>query len=231
MAPPGDQSRALKRAVFVHGAGGGGWEFRYWIARFERRGWQCSALDLQPLEAGLAATRFAEYLRQVATWSAEPCVLIGASLGGMLALMAPSPLALVLVNCLPPGHGSSHPEIVRWAGAPLQETLDALPDGDRDTALWAAGRWRDESGRVLEEAARQGPRRPECPILAVIGGSDMDVTPERSREFAQELGADVLEYPGMSHLGPLMGRRRDEVADEVLHWLSAHISERMPQNP
>ncbi|MBY4597759.1 alpha/beta fold hydrolase, partial [bacterium BD-1] len=78
-------------AVFVHGAGGGGWEWAAWRRVFAAAGWNALAPDLWPAPAGLAATSLADYAVQVRGWLAaapRPRVLVGASLGGLLAAMA-----------------------------------------------------------------------------------------------------------------------------------------------
>src|SRR6478609_7416496 len=83
--------------VCVHGAGGGGWEWAIWARVFAHRGF-----------AGIEKTSFADYRDQVLEWcrgAGEGAVLVGASLGGLLALAvahAVRPAALILVNPLPP---------------------------------------------------------------------------------------------------------------------------------
>ena len=65
-----------RHAVFVHGAGGGGWEWNIWRRVFAASGWHTTAPDLQPVAAGLAATRLDAYAEQVVIWShgsTRPC--------------------------------------------------------------------------------------------------------------------------------------------------------------
>src|SRR6185437_6554618 len=89
-----------RTVVFVHGAGGGGWEWNVWRRVFAANGWHCRAPDLQPAPAGLAATRLCDYVDQVvaAANAAGPpspqTVLTGASLGGLLALAASAQVAV-----------------------------------------------------------------------------------------------------------------------------------------
>ncbi|MCX7033637.1 MAG: alpha/beta fold hydrolase, partial [Arenimonas sp.] len=148
-------------AVFVHGAGGGGWEWAVWARVFAAQGHAVLAPDLRPGPDGLAGTSLQDYARQVGEWvttarAAVPgqrVVLVGASLGGLLALLnAPAADALVLVNPMPPGGlpgPSTEGDIVPWGRqASLAGTRRALPDADDLAALQAFRRWRDESGRV-----------------------------------------------------------------------------------
>ncbi len=226
--------KAPPLAVMIHGAGGGGWEWKFWQEEFEKAGWRVAAPDLMPAEAGLAATRFEDYLAQVESWSegASEVVLIGASLGGILALKAAErlePGAVVFVNGVPPKRiprkvtGQPIPEIIRWANGPLQDTIDAMPDSDEATIRWAHPQWRDESGAVVREV-REGIEvgaLKNLPMLVVIGERDTDILPASNRAVAARYGADIHAYAGMSHVGPLLSTRAREVARQTLGWLAA----------
>lgn len=218
-------------AIMIHGAGGGGWEYDKWRPVFRKAGWQVVAPDLVP-DGSLESTKYSDYEDQVQGWSKgakRPIVAIGASLGGILALSTANrvrPDAIVLVNPAPPkGYrepkGEPAPSIVRWANGPLKDTEDAMPDSDRKTILWAHPKWRDESGAVLN-AVREGIVAPTYygPVLMVIGRDDTDIPAEISRKLAIDLKADVSEYAGMSHVGPLLSTRAEEVAKGVTEWLA-----------
>lgn len=220
--------------VMIHGAGGGGWEYDHWKPVFERAGYRVVAKDLMPASGGLAQTRFEDYLRQVQFWRppAGKVILVGASMGGILALKSAqleSPSAMVLVNSTTPfGVGPKYvgqqaPPVIRWANGPLKETEDAMPDSSRQTILWAWKRWRDESGAVVNEIRKGIPvSKPVCPTLVVIGEADTDIPPATSRALAKWAGADIHSYPGMSHVGPLMGTRSWQVASNIVNWLRSH---------
>lgn len=223
-----------KVAIMIHGAGGGGWEWTFWAKRFEKAGYQVIAPDLIPAKGGLAKTHLSDYVAQVRNWAAgsDHPVIIGASMGGMLALKAAEglqPSAVVLVNSVPPAglEGKPHPAVVKWANGPLKDTQDSMPDSDQDTIQWAWKKWRDESGVVMDELSKGSPvARPNCPILVVYGANDTDVPPAKSKETAAFLRADVFGFAGMSHVGPLMGRHSDVVADRVLNWLKGRLPAR-----
>jgi pimeloyl-ACP methyl ester carboxylesterase len=218
--------------VMVHGAGGGGWEYDLWKPVFERAGYRVVARDLLPASDGLAKTGFEDYVRQVQAWRpvGGNVVLVGASMGGILALRSANlerPSALVLVNSVVPmpvamGYKNlpKSPPIIRWANGPLKDTEVAMPDSDRKTILWAWKRWRNESGAVMDEL-RAGivAERVACPTLVVIGEKDRDIKPEESRKLAAYLKAEVHSYKGLSHVGPLMSTRAREVAQRVVAWL------------
>lgn len=226
-------------AIMIHGAGGGGWEWDKWKPVFEAAGWRVVAPDLVPVRAGIAATRFGDYVRQVTNWCAKhkgkPIALVGASMGGVLALKAAEvvrPFAVVLVNsAMPSGirpateNAVPYPTVIEWSKGTLKETRDAMPDSDEATIQKAFKRWRDESGGVLTEL-RAGitVKRPICPVLVLLGAKDTDIPPEHGRSLARLYDADVIEYAKMSHVGPLLGTRASEVARTVLQWLGAHKS-------
>lgn len=222
---------ATPTVVMIHGAGGGGWEYRTWVAPFRRAGFRVINRDLVPAKRGLRETRFEDYVRQVEGWCPKqgPVILIGASMGGILALKAAEtvhPRAVVLVNAVPPAGtgGKNYPPVVRWANGPLKDTVDSMPDSDRATIQYAWKRWRDESGAVLTKISRGVPvEHPFCPILSVIGQKDTDIPPKAQEASADRLGADILRYSGMSHVGPLLGTRSVQVATTVANWCKSKL--------
>jgi pimeloyl-ACP methyl ester carboxylesterase len=223
--------------VAVHGAGGGGWEWGVWARALAFRGFSVIAPDLMPAAAGIEATTFSDYRAQVLDWCAgarKPVVLAGASLGALLALAAASrakPLALVLVNPLPPAGVLARPlydvrpPVVPWARErSLASTRRAMPDADDAARLYALRRWRDESGAALNEA-RDGiaVEMPRCPVLLIASELDTDVPMAASRALAVRLSADFRTVAGASHVGPLLGASAATTASEAADWLAARI--------
>ena len=219
--------------VCVHGAGGGGWEWGVWARVLAVRGFDVIAPDLHAAEGGIAATTFADYRAQVVSWcggAGTDIVLIGASLGGLLALAAAHearPSALVLVNPLPPAGVLSRPlheawpDVVPWASErSLASTRRSMPDADDAACLYALRRWRDESGRALNEA-RDGiaVELPRCPVLLMASELDAEVPAAAARSLAVRLAADFQSVPRASHVGPLLGRAAADVAARAADWL------------
>ncbi len=221
-----------RAALLVHGAGGGGWEWNVWRGVLEEAGFRVAAPDLVPVRGDVAATRLQDYQAQVRAALAalpRPRVLVGASLGGLLALNAAEGAdAVVLVNPLPPvpWHvdmpARDWPDVVPWRrAARLSVTREAMPDADDATTLFAFRHWRDESGAVLREGWRGvATERPACPMLCVASAHDDDVPPSITRAMAEAWGADVLQTVSGSHVGPLLGREAAGIAAQAVEWLN-----------
>lgn len=159
----------------------------------------------------------------------RPRVLVGASLGGLLAAMCVSEAdAIVLVNPLPPTpwHRQLAPRswdpVIPWRGnARLHSTREAMRDADDASALWAFRHWRDESGQAMSQAyAGVEVAKPDCPALFVVSSEDEDVPREIILDWAQAWRADRLETLANSHVGPLLGRQAQAIAVQAVAWLN-----------
>jgi pimeloyl-ACP methyl ester carboxylesterase len=245
----------MAAVLFVHGAGGGGWEWNIWARVFAANGCLVRAPDLQPVPGGLTQTRLADYSDQVAAHlgalrrelvagpdtlvggkrgkNVQKIVLVGASLGGLLALMnAEHADALILVNPIPPApvngrlpERDAYPAIIPWgANASLESTRRALPDADEATCLYAFRRWRDESGAVMNSAqAGVVVARPNCPVLMIASEHDADIPVTISAGLAHAYGAELRVVPDASHVGPLLGRTANCVAESAVAWLNSSV--------
>ena len=226
----------VRTAIFVHGAGGGGWEWKAWVPAFSESGWTCVVPDLAPVPEGISATHFQDYLDQVLQYrhsiTEGLVVLIGASMGGLLAIKAneSDPVdALVLINSVgPKGFVSEvfpeYPDVMEWSKGTLQESLEAMPDSDQETVQFAFERWRDESGQVMREIHSGIPsQKPSCPTLVIVGNRDLEVAPSLGVQMAKAFHAELRVYKDMSHVGPLLGTAAASVADDTLGWLELSL--------
>ena len=216
----------------IHGAGGGAWEWSRWRGVLEAHAIVVQAVELQPTAQGLAATALQDYAiqaRLALLALPRPRVLVGASLGGLLAaICAGEADALVLINPLPPAPWHLRlvqrpwDRMVPWQrNARLHSTREAMRDADDASALWAFRHWRDESGQVLREAhAGVEVEKPDCPALFVVSAQDEDVPPEIISDWAHTWQADRLETIASSHVGPLLGRQAQAIAIQAVAWLN-----------
>jgi pimeloyl-ACP methyl ester carboxylesterase len=233
MLSPTTMARPTFDVVLIHGAGGGAWEYDKWKPILSHH-WLVRAKDLQPAAGGLAKTTLGDYVDQVTApelsfGGRAKLVLVGASMGGILALRAAEtmkPDAIVLINSVPPAAidrpktSRIIPDVVRWANGPLKDTREAMPDSDEKTIQWAHKRWRDESGAVMRELANGVKvEKPKCPVLIILSDKDTDVPHKYGLELAKLWGADVKVFEGMSHVGPLLSTRAEEVAKYVVQWM------------
>jgi pimeloyl-ACP methyl ester carboxylesterase len=201
--------RSATPVVFVHGAFCGGWAFDAFREPFEARGFETHAPNLPHHERGadleqLALTGLKDYANAIAHYVRElhaPPVLVGHSLGGLVAQMAAIHARVAGVVLLAPSapwgvppttldeHSNQFgltllgdywrrpiPPDYRVARA---TTLDRLA---RDDARKAFARFVPESGRAIREAvqwwmdssmAGQAPvYRIAAPVLGLAGGKD-----------------------------------------------------------
>jgi pimeloyl-ACP methyl ester carboxylesterase len=178
----------------------------------------------------------------------EPPVLLGHSMGGLVAQMAARrarPRALVLLAPSAPWGvaGSSFEEAVTAFGVQMlgpfsagtvepditlmnRYSLSRMPKGAKRPIL---SRLRPESARALRETLNWwldpfmttsvGPGGLGVPALAIAGEHDLVHPPATVRLTAARVGASVRQMAGMSHW--LVGEPGyDAVAETVLRWLA-----------
>lgn len=239
----------------IHGAFCGGWAFEAFRKPFEAAGHEVETPDLRghapadPAEAVIGVS-MRDYAADVAAHVrslAEPPVLVGHSLGGLVAqlvasrtpvralvLLAPSPpwgvagssleeaitaFGVNLISPFAPGAVHADPDIMRHYG------LDRMPDAEAATALV---RLKAESGQALREtlnwwldpfmATSLGPGRLAAPSLVLGGERDSVHPPATLRQVAERIGGRFEMLPGMSHWLP--GEPGWEtVATRALAWL------------
>ncbi len=221
--------------LFLHGAGGGAWEWNIWMRLFRAHGFDVHAPDLLAAASGLQATTLDDYRQQVReklTLMDSPKIIVGASLGGLLALMtAEHADAIVLINPMLPAplhrqmpSREKYPVVIPWRSrASLAGTRRALFDSDEMTCLYAFRHWRDESGAAMN-AAMAGVEiaQPNCPILVFGSEQDTDVPFSLTKKLAENMNATFINLPGSSHVGPLLGKTAAQCALRAVAYLNSH---------
>ncbi len=240
--------------VMVHGAFCGGWTFEHFRTPFEAAGYEVVTPDLRghgpdDKRYAVAGVSMADYAADIAKLCAslpEPPVLMGHSMGGLVAQLVArrTPVqALVLLAPSPPWgvHGRSLEETVTALGVHMMGpfssgveeadrslmrlyTLDRVPEAEREGII---ARMTRESALAVRETLTwwmdpfmtTSVGKLSMPVLVVNGERDIVHSASTARAVARKLGADFHAMPGMSHW--LVGEPGwDQVAQIALTWLA-----------
>ena len=227
--------------ILIHGSANAAAVWTFWQQALAAGGWPSYAIDLRghgqsgPQE--LSHTSMQDYAADVAalaTQFRQSPVLIGWSMGGLVALMvAATGVASACVGLAPstPTRQRDTTVVLRTGEFGGEEygitsrdpdAQPAMPDLDREErmiALASIGREsrlaRDERQRgILIEAL-------PCPLLIVTGTRDRAWPRERYNNLW--LTADYLSMEGASHWGLVLQRRAlSSLIPAVLRWIAHH---------
>ena len=229
--------------ILVHGAASSARVWTFWQGELARRGWSSHALDLRGhgarAPAELGTTRMADYADDVVAFARalrEPPVLLGWSMGGLVALMAaaecraracvglaPSAPARTLDSAVPLRAGTFGPEEYGIVDRD-PEHQPAMADLDRDERVVALESLGLES-RFARDERKAGVviGNASCPVLIVTGTADR-LWP-RQRYDDLPLAADHIEIVGASHWGLVLNRRLlPAISSAVGSWLEKNVS-------
>jgi pimeloyl-ACP methyl ester carboxylesterase len=246
--------------LMVHGAFCGGWVYDDFAVPFIEAGHRVVAPDLpghgaqagRTAVAGLSMSDYAAAIASAAAKLETPPVLLGHSLGGLVAMLAAMRVrtqGLILLAPSPPWgvSGATMEEAISavalyalgpyWAqsitpdyGALRRFGVDRLPRPERRAIYQRMG---PESGRALFETLNWWldpfmstmvyPEKIKAPMLALVGERDVIHPAGTVRETAKRLGAELRVLPQMSHWLPGEPGWRD-IADLALAWLSVQAA-------
>jgi pimeloyl-ACP methyl ester carboxylesterase len=189
--------------------------------------------------ADLSTTRMTHYaddVRALLRRLPQPAVLVGWSMGGLVAMMvaagggvsacvglAPSLPASSRDACVPLRAGTFGPDEYGIVSRD-PNTQPMMPDLDHEERRAALAALGLESRLARDErAAGVVIERLPCPLLVVTGGDDRQWP--RSRYAPMSLPADWMEAPGASHWGLVLSRRAIAgLVPRVTSWLEEGTS-------
>jgi pimeloyl-ACP methyl ester carboxylesterase len=231
--------RGRPPVILVHGAANSAGVWTYWSEALAADGWPAYAVDLRghgaSSQTDLSTVSMTDYLadvRRLAEQLRERPVIIGWSMGGLVAIMAAGAgLARACIGLAPSTPASAVDETVALrAGAfgPAEygitsddpDQQPAMPDLDREERQIALASLGQESRYARDERKRGVVVRSlGCPLLIVTGTDDTQWP--RSAYDGLHLPAEHLVADGASHWGLVLNRRAlSRTIPAVLTWLN-----------
>ena len=244
---------ARPAVIMTHGAFCGGWAFEAFRQPFEAAGYDCLAPDLRGHGPGqnAAGVSMADYAKDIADLikaQASPPVLIGHSMGGLVAQMAAARAQvsglILLAPSAPWGVAGGTMEeagsaVSLYALGPFwlqaiepdyamarHYSLDKIDKAGRKVVF---ARMVPESGRAMWETlnwwldpfmtTQVVPGRIKAPVLGLAGEHDLIHPAATVRQTVSRLGGELRVLPGMSHW-LLSEPGWEGVAAQCLQWMA-----------
>ena len=239
--------------LMVHGIMGGAWYFAKWLEFFAARGYPAYALNLRGHHGSRAVDDFGkvsvmDYVTDVEDASfgirerhpGPPLVLVGHSMGGLIAQKAAeslAPAALVLLSSVPPrGIPLLSWPLFRRELKHVPQMLASRPVivSPRDAADLFLNRvnpaevasfvplWTPASGRAGREITfgriAVDEKRIACPVMVAAGADDVAIPARIQRKVARKYGAVFRVYEGNAHF-LIWENGWDRIAPDVATWL------------
>lgn len=251
------RARALKQPILmVHGGFSGAWTFDLFRLPFEAAGHAVTAIDLpghapgdsRGAVAGQSLTDYVKAVGEAIKAQPAPPVLLGHSMGGLVAQLAAARTSLpglILLAPSPPwgvaatspeellcafgaaGLGMTSPVIEPQVGPLSRWMLNDLAPADRKAV---ESRLQSESGRALMETLAWGldpfasslvPRGGvRTQVLAFAGERDALHPPATVRAIVERLGGELRVVPSAGHWLPQVPGW-DRLAAECIDWIAA----------
>jgi pimeloyl-ACP methyl ester carboxylesterase len=227
--------------VLIHGAANSGLVWTFWQRALADEGWTSYAIDLRghghSHAVDLSHTSMDDYAADVRALARQlkcPPIVIGWSMGGLVALMAAAEGVAAACVALAP----STPARQRQPAAVLRtgefgpeeygitsndpDQQPSMPDLDREERLIALASLSRES-RLARDERQAGIVMASlpCPLLLITGSADKAWPRERYTDLW--LTADYLSIEGASHWGLVLNRRAlATMIPAVVPWMDQH---------
>ncbi|MEO7803695.1 MAG: alpha/beta hydrolase [Actinomycetota bacterium] len=232
--------------MFTHGAWVGGWVWEGFAPWFADQGYACYCptwrghYDSKPVpDIGQVSMHdFVEDALAVAR-SINPDAVIGESMGGLIAQKVAESVslkALVLMNSVPPFMVPASPRVLKSQFKYLGDLLGNKPNKPtyedykllilnnvhEDDARKIYARICPDSGRAIKEMSlgkvKVDVNKVKSPVYVVAGHLDAILPIKVHRKMAKMYGAEIAEYPSMSH-HTFSEEGWETVASELAVWL------------
>ena len=226
----------------IPGSAHGWWAWRFWLPAFARAGFAAHALSFPnhtdapmldtPAFCALTLGDYVAEVRAIAASLPGPVVLVGHSLGGMVAQVAAQDsacAALVLVASSGPRQLGTAREWDYPCDTPVVFAPDAararwFADADPAIVAWALAQLSPESPGVLNGSGGRAvvdPARIACPVLVMQAGLDVSSVPPQDR-LAALYGADHVVIEGAGH-DIMLERASLHAVQRVIGWLDGKM--------
>lgn len=254
---PPEKPKFNSPLVFAHGLWSGSWCWQPWATHFANLGWECWAVNFRgrfeknapEVLKEVDFQRCVEDLSRVVRSTIFPPILVGHSLGGLIAQKVAekeSLSALVLLSSLPPQEVPLAPSrtlrLLRLKYFPLIWLRRSFRPEERDFARsWLAsvaghrrmgiyGQSVPESSHLVSEffgrRVRVEPGRIACPVLVIGGREDRVVPVDWQKVMAKRLVGEFLEYAGHGHW-IMQEEGTDKIISDLHRWLVQKLGDKI----
>lgn len=229
--------------LFVHGAYTGSWMWSKYIPHFMGKGWKCYVMNMRghykSRAMDLTKVSFEDYLEDIKEFIAEcgePPILIGFSMGGILAQKLAETVALAGLVLIDSSVCREVNEKVPYKEADKLTLGIIVPAPDRDEQsidesaediAFQKKYLAMESSKAFSAfafflGAKDGISVDSslitCPCL-VIKAVNNDEDDRRGAATAEHFNAEYAGLRNTTHTGLLVGQRYTEAVDRLLEWL------------
>ncbi|MCL6602223.1 MAG: alpha/beta fold hydrolase [Paenibacillus sp.] len=229
--------------LFVHGAFTGSWMWSKYIPHFIGEGWKCYVMNLRSHYKSrlldMTKITFEDYIediKEVISECGAPPILIGFSMGGILAQKLAETAEIAGLVLIDSSISREVHEVVPYQDitrvtpgillpAPAREELSSIDETPNDIefqkkylTMESAKAFSAFSFHFGATGISIDSRSISCPCL-VITAVRCDDDDRRGRVAAEHLRAEYKGLWNTTHTGVLVGQRYRESVDTIINWL------------